>query len=75
MNTADILLSHVTEAHQQVIYPMGLEPWLTANFPTTWTQPVAGQWLNPVSTATRQWMTENHHKTGPVFGIGFFSLS
>lgn len=35
----------------------------------------AGQWLNPVSTATQQWMAENDPKMGPVLETGSFLLS
>lgn len=50
MNIADLLTSHVTEARQQVIYPMGLEPLLTAKFPTRWAQ----QWLGNGSIQSQQ---------------------
>lgn len=41
MDIVDIFTGHVGEAHQQFIYLAGLEPPLTAEFPTGSTQ----QWL------------------------------
>lgn len=41
MDIADIFTGHVSEAHQQFIYPAGLEPPLTVEFPTRSTR----QWL------------------------------
>lgn len=38
MDIVDIFTGHVGEAHQQFIYPAGLEPPLTAEFPTGSTQ-------------------------------------
>lgn len=49
MDSVDIFVGHVSEAHQQLIYPVGLEPPLTAELPTRSTQ----QWLgNDTMTET-----------------------
>lgn len=41
MDPVDIFIGHVSTAHQQLIYSVGLEPPPTAERPSRWTQ----QWL------------------------------